>query len=315
MEVSKDREIGREVNRIHLFQTGSRLLDRFAGPLFLMPAALLVVFVLVYPVLSSLYYSFTDRNLLKTDYDFIGIANYTQVFLDDRFWKALSNSVIWTVASVSLQMLLGFGAALLLNRIHWFKGMFRTVLIIPWAFPSLVIAFTWTWLMNDQYGFINAVLLATGLIRQPILWLADPDLAMISMVVINVWFGFPFMMVSILAALQTIPKDEYEAAAIDGASAWQSFVHITFKHVRIILGLIATVRTIWVFNNFEFIFLTTGGGPGNATETLPLYAYRTGWVLSALGKSSAIATILVLLLIIVTSVYLRLLNRWERYDS
>jgi multiple sugar transport system permease protein len=279
-----------------------------------MPAALLVLFVLVYPVLSSLYYSFTDRNLLKTDYDFIGFANYAQTFQDDRFWKALSNSVIWTAASVSLQILLGFGAALLLNRIHWFKGMFRTVLIIPWAFPSLVIAFTWTWLMNDQYGFINAILLATGLIHQPILWLADPGLAMISMVLINVWFGFPFMMVSILAALQTIPKDEYEAAAIDGASAWQSFVHITFKHVRIIIGLIAVVRTIWVFNNFEFIFLTTGGGPGNATETLPLYAYRTGWVLSALGKSSAIATILVLLLIIVTSVYLRLLNRWERYD-
>lgn len=315
MEVSKGSKIGRKANRNNVFQHGSHLLDRFAGPLFLIPAALLVLFVLVYPVLSSLYYSFTDRNLLKTDYDFIGFANYAQVFQDDRFWKALTNSVIWTAASVSLQILLGFGAALLLNRINWFKGMFRTVLIIPWAFPSLVIAFTWTWLMNDQYGFINGILLQTGLIHQPILWLADPGLAMMSMVLINVWFGFPFMMVSILAALQTISKDEYEAAAIDGASAWQSFVHITLRHVRIIIGLIAVVRTIWVFNNFEFIFLTTGGGPGNATETLPLYAYRTGWVLSALGKSSAIATILVLLLIIITYFYLRLLSRWERNDS
>lgn len=289
--------------------------DRHAGTLFILPALLVAVVILAYPIGSSLYYGLTDRNLLSTDFDFVGLANFKDILVDPAFWRAFNNTIVWTAGSVFLQVLLGLVTALLLNRIRWLKGTFRTLLIIPWAFPSIVIAFSWKWLLNDLYGFFNGILLKFGFINEPILWLADPKMAMISVILINTWFGFPLMMVSILASLQTIPKDEYEAAAIDGASSWQSFVYITLKHIRIVVGLLVVLRTIWIFNNFETIFLTTGGGPGTTTETLSLFAYRTGWTLSMIGKASAITTILLVFLLIVTYLYFRILDRWERSDA
>lgn len=287
-------------------------MERRLPVIFLLPALLVVFLLLLYPVVSSLYYSVTDKSLLSDIYQFVGVNNYKSILTDSDFWTAFRNSIVWTVFSVLFQLLVGLTAALCLQHIKKLRGFFRTALIIPWAFPNIVIAFTWKWLMNDLYGYVNAVLMNLGLIDSPILFLANPKLAMPTLLLINTWFGFPFMMVSILAALQAVPKSEYEAAQIDGANAVQSFFFITLPHIRIVVGLLVVLRTIWAFNNFDLVFLITGGGPGTATETLPIYAYLTGWQLNALGKASAVATILLVFLLLVSLIYLKILNRMDK---
>lgn len=282
---------------------------------FVIPACLVVFILLGYPVVSSILYSFTDRNLLSKEYSVVGIENYVNILKNQEFWISFSNSITWTVASVTSQLLLGLLTAILLNRIKHFKGLFRTIFIIPWAFPNIVMAFTWKWLYNDMYGVINNTLINFNLIHEPILFLASPHYAMLSMVIINTWFGFPFMAISILAGLQAIPLDNYEAARIDGANGWQAFLYITIPHIKIVIGLIVILRTIWVFNNFDLIFLITGGGPGTSTETLPIFAYKTGWVMNNLGQASAISVILLVFLLIISSIYFRVLNKSERGEQ
>lgn len=287
-------------------------LEKRLPVIFLLPALLIVFLLLLYPIISSFYYSTTDKSLLRDAYQFVGASNYRAILTDRDFQTAFCNSVVWTAFSVTFQLLVGLIAALCLQHIRKLRGFYRTALIIPWAFPNIVIAFTWKWLMNDLYGYVNAVLMKLGVINSPILFLANPKLAMPALLFINTWFGFPFMMVSILAALQAVPKSEYEAAQIDGANAVQSFFFITFPHIRTVVGLLVVLRTIWAFNNFDLVFLITGGGPGTVTETLPIYAYLTGWQLNALGKASAVAAILLVFLLVVSLIYLNILNRTDR---
>ena len=135
------------------------------------------------------------------------------------------------------------------------------------------------------------------------------------MVFINIWFGAPLIMVNVLSALQTVPKDQYEAATLDGSSAWQSFIYITVPHIRRVVGLLVVLRTIWVFNSFDMIYLITGGGPAGLTQTVPIYAYNTGWGLKMLGRSSAVTVLLLIFLLLVCSLYFRLLNKWEMEDK
>lgn len=282
--------------------------------LFVLPLVLVFVLLLAYPIGSSVWYSFTNKNLIRPTYRFVGLANYLAVLRKPEVLSAFVTSVKWTVCSLSLQLLVGFTAALALDRVPRFKGFFRTVLIIPWAFPSIVIAFSWKWILNDVYGFLPNMLVRLGLAKTPPLFLADPSLVFWTVVAVNVWFGAPLFMVNVLSALQTIPREQYEAAQIDGASALQSFRHITLRHIRGVVGLLLVLRTIWVFNNFEMIYLLTGGGPSDFTTTLPILAYRMGWGLKQLGMASAVTVLLLIFLLAVSAFYFRLLDRWERED-
>jgi multiple sugar transport system permease protein len=284
------------------------------GVLFLIPLTLVVLVLLAYPVFSSLFFGLTNRSTIRPTYRIIWFVNYKNVLTDPAFWNAFMNSIKWTASSVVSQVIVGMTAALLLNRIRRCKAFFRSVLLIPWAFSNVAIAFTWSWLFNDIFGLINVGLINLGIISEPILFLADPRLAMPSAVLVNTWFGFPFVMVSVLAALQTIPAEEYEAARVDGGSAFKTFLHITLQHIKLVLGLVVVLRTIWVFNNFDLMFLLTAGGPGNSTETLPIYAYRTGWVLNSLGKASSIATILLVFLLGISVVYFKIMDRMDKGD-
>ena len=276
--------------------------------IFVLPALIVLVLLLGYPIIMSLYYSLTNKNLIKPTFEFVGFANYTGIFTDKVFWISFKNSAVFTFWIVLLQLVIGMIAALALNRISKLKGLFRTLLIIPWTFPNIVMAFTWNWLFNDLYGPINGLLLHWGVISKPILFLAKPELAVVSVILVMVWFGFPFMMVNILAGLQSISRSEYEAAEMDGAGAIQSFIHITLPHIGKVIGLLVVLRVVWVFNNFDLIYLLTGGGPGTATQTLPLYAYRTGWGLNNLGSASAIAVTLLVFLMLCTNIYFRLIR-------
>ena len=282
---------------------------------FVLPAMLIVFLLLVYPIFSSIYFSFTSKNLIRPYYKWIWLDNFKFVLTNPEFYRAFLNSIKWTILSITGQLLVGFIAALSLNKIPKFSGFYRTLLIIPWAFPAIVIAFSWKWILNDVYGFIPNLLTQLHITKENINFLADPKTAFWIVLFINIWFGTPLFMVNILAALKTIPREQYEAAIVDGASSFQVFRYITIRHIRGVIGLLVVLRTIWVFNNFDLLYLLTGGGPSDLTTTLPIYAYKTGWNLKRLGTASAVTILLLLFLMAVCFGYFKLLNKWEREDD
>ena len=283
--------------------------------LFVLPAIIIVLALFVYPIISSFYFSFTNKNLIRPTYDFVGLDNYIAVLKDKGFWNAFLNSLKWTIFSLGGQLLVGFTAALALNKVKHLKGFYKTLLIIPWAFPSIVIAFSWQWILNGVYGFLPNILVQLGLCDTPPQFLTDRVLAFVVLVFINIWFGAPMIMVNVLAALQTVPQDQYEEAEIDGAKGWQSFLYITVPHIKVVTGLLVVLRTVWIFNNFDLIYLITGGGPAGATQTVPVYAYDMGWGTKLLGKSSAVTVLLFIFLMAVCVAYFAVLAHWEKEDK
>ena len=268
----------------------------YARWVFVLPALIIVGVLLIYPIFSSLYYSLTTKHLIKQSYDFIGLQNYTSVLKDP-------------------ELFIGFTAALSINRVKHLKGVYRTALIIPWAFPSIVIALSWKWMLNGVSGFIPNILVKLGFTSTLPQFLSDANLVLPTLFFINIWFGAPMIMVNVLSALQTIPQDQYEAAQIDGASKGQQFRFITMPHIKTVIGLLVVLRTIWIFNNFDLIYLITGGGPANATTTVPIYAYNMGWGTKLLGKSSAITILLLLFLLLICAAYFTIIGKWEREDK
>jgi multiple sugar transport system permease protein len=285
------------------------------GILFILPSILIVLLLLIYPILSSVYFSFTSKHLIRADYVFVWLDNFKFVLTSSDFYTALLNSIKWTVLSIIGQLIVGFTAALALNKIPKFTGVYRTLLIIPWAFPAIVIAFSWKWILNDVYGFLPNLLVRLGLTDHNINFLAEPNYVFAAVIFVNIWFGAPLFMVNILSALKTIPTEQYEAAQMDGASSLQTFWHITIRHVRVVIGLLLVLRTIWIFNNFELLYLMTGGGPSDLTTTLPIFAFKAGWGLKQLGIASAITVILLIFLLCICLLYFKLLDKWEREDK
>ena len=284
----------------------------YARWIFVLPALLSVGLLLIYPIFSSLYYSMTTKHLIRLTYDFVGLENYKAVLSDSNFYKAFFNSLLWTAGSLLGQLAVGFTAALAINRVKAGKGVYRTLMIIPWAFPSIVIALSWKWILNGVSGFVPNMLVQLGICSELPQFLSDSSLVFFTLIFINIWFGAPMIMVNVLSALQTIPQDQYEAAQLDGATSLQSFLYITIPHIRNVIGLLVVLRTIWVFNSFDIIYLITGGGPANKTMTVPIYAYNMGWGLKQLGQSSAVTVLLLIFLLVVCSLYFRLLNKWEK---
>lgn len=283
--------------------------------LLVLPALIVVGMLLVYPIFSSLYYSLTTKHLIKPAYDFVGLSNYQSVLTDPDFFKAFATSIIWTVVSLLGQIIVGFSAALALNRVKHLKGVYRILMIIPWAFPSIVIALSWKWILNGVSGFLPNLLYELGLASELPQFLSDSSLVFGTLIFINIWFGAPMIMVNVLSALQMIPQDQYEAAQIDGASKLQQFGYITVPHIKVVVGLLVVLRTIWVFNNFDIIYLITGGGPANATTTVPIYAYNMGWGTKLLGRSSAVTVLLLAFLLTVCFIYFKIIGRWEKEDK
>lgn len=283
--------------------------------LFVLPAIIVVCALFLYPICSSIFYSFTNKNLIRPTYSFVGFDNYVTILTDEVFWSSFFNSLKWTVFSLVGQLLVGFTAALALNRVKHLKGVYKTLLIIPWAFPSIVIAFSWKWILNGVYGILPNLLVQLGICDEIPQFLTEKTLAFVVLVLINIWFGAPMIMVNVLSALQTVPQDQYEAAEIDGAKKWQSFLYITVPHIKIVMGLLVVLRTVWIFNNFDIIYLITGGGPAGSTETVPVYAYNMGWGTKLLGQSSAVTVLLFIFMMVICIGYFAVIGRWEKEDK
>ncbi len=282
--------------------------------LLLAPAVLVTLIVVFLPMIEAVVTSLYDLVLWKPNASkFVWFGNYIKLFNDRVFWIALGHTALWIGLTVPLQMGLGLITALLLNREFPWRGLARALVIIPWALPSVVIALMWRWIYDPTTGVLNDLLLAISLIQTAVPWLADPDTALYAIIFTLTWQGFPFFAVMILAALQGIPKSQYEAAAIDGASPWRQFRHITLPGIAPVLATAGLLRVIWVANSMDVIFVMTGGGPGYATHTLPLYAFIRARQNLDFGYGTAIAVTFTLLLGSLVAVYIaRTMREVER---
>ncbi|TYC51311.1 sugar ABC transporter permease [Rhodobacterales bacterium] len=276
----------------------------------LSPAVLVTLAIVFFPMAQAAWMSLHDYILFKPkEFPFVGLKNFFTAFQDEVFWISLRHTVLWIALTVPAQMLLGLVTALLLNQRFPWRALARALIIIPWALPSVVIALMWVWIYDANYGILNEFLLRMGLLKASIPWLADPDTALYAIILTLTWQGFPFFAVMILAGLQSIPKSYYEAASLDGASAWQQFWYITLPGISGVLITAVLLRTIWVANSIDVIFVMTGGGPGYATYTLPLYAFIKARTNLDFGYGSALAVLFTLMLLGLVIVYLRRTGR------
>lgn len=278
--------------------------------LFLLPAFASMGLVVLYPLLKGIYFSFTDIDqynmgsvFAPSSYEWVGLENYIEVLFDEDtdLFKVLTQTMIWTVVNVFCHFSLGLIFALLLN--HAFKGrsVYRLLLMVPWAVPAYVAAFSWRWMYNSEYGLFNHVLRFLGL--DTVNWLSDPFWAMFAAISTNVWIGYPFMMVSLLAGLKNIPSNLYEAAMIDGANKVQQFFQITLPMLKPVAFSVTLLGFVWTFNMFPIIYLVTGGGPSGKTEILATYAYREAFENWNLAGASTYGVLILSILIVLSGFY------------
>lgn len=286
----------------------ARRRQRFdALPYVLLSPAVLATLALVFlPMLQALVTSLQHNILWKPrELRFVGLDNYVAVAQDSVAWSSLGRTLLWIGITVPFQLLLGLAAALLLNQRFWWRGLARSLILIPWALPSVVIALMWSWMYQPQVGLFNDLLLRVGLVGEAVPWLAQPGTALYAIILALVWQGFPFFAIMILAGLQAIPAALYEAAAIDGATPWQLFWEVTLPGLKGVLVTAVMLRLIWVANSIDVILVMTGGGPGYATHTLPLYAFKRTYGSMDFGYGSALAVTFSLLLLGLIALYLR----------
>ncbi len=262
--------------------------------LFLLPLFVLVVSLIIYPFYRAIWLSLTDK-LVGYPERFVGLKNYLYLLHDDTFREVVRNSLIFTVGSVSLKILTGLGMALVLNGILRWRNLFRGLFLLPWITSTVIIALTWRW-MFDSFpgrGFFNSILIDAGLLSRPIALMASPEGAMLAVVIANWWRGFPFFGVSYLAAMQAIPLDLYEAAAVDGAGAWRRFWHVTLPGLKHVVIITVLLSFIWTINDFNIIYVMTRGGPGTSTQVFATYSYEVAFNQLRWGRGVTISIFLV----------------------
>ena len=276
----------------------------FTPWLFLAPALVATVVLVLGPVLETFWLSLHNVVLFRPRVrPFVGLANYLAVLNDEVFWGSLGRSIVWVGAAVGFQFSLGLTAALLLNRQFWWRPVARALVIVPWALPSVVIGLVWTWMLDFNLGIINQLGMQFGLLDHSIPWLAQPRTAMAAVILAITWQGFPFFCVTLLAGLQSIPREHYEAASIDGAGPVRSFWYVTLPGLMPVMATALLLRMIWVANSLDLLLVMTSGGPGTSTQTLPLYAFLKAWSGADYGYGSSLAVVLTLLLLSVVIVY------------
>jgi multiple sugar transport system permease protein len=278
--------------------------------LFLAPALVVTAAVVVFPVIQTIALSFTNYVIYDPDsLRFTGLGNFRAMLNDEVFWISLWHSAIWIIGVVALQFLLGLGTALLLNESFWWRGLARALIVIPWALPSVIIGLMWTWMYDFNVGVINDILIRIGVLSAPLAWLARPDTALGAIMLALVWQGFPFFAVTILSGLQTVPSELYEAAEVDGATRWQRLSNVTLPSIADVIATAVLLRTIWVANSLDVILVTTGGGPGYATHTLPLYAFLRAYSGMEFGYGATLALVLTVLLFALVWLYVKRASR------
>ena len=278
----------------------------------LLPAGIAVFGVIIYPIIRTLIISFFDVNsALATDTPFVGFANYAGVLTSPGFWASMGRTLYFTIVSTSLELIFGLIIAGLLNAKLRMRWLFRAIVIIPWAIPTIVNAAMWKGIFNAQYGSLNALLTQLGIIHDYQAWLGDPTLALNMVILADVWKTTPLVAFFLLAGLASIPSELYEAAKIDRARWPRIFRSIVLPMLIPSISIVLVLRTVEAFKVFDIVYAMTRGGPVNGTQTVAYYAYTTAFSDQNFGVGSALSYIIVLVILALTAIYLRLLRRSE----
>ena len=288
---------------------GARINRRTAVPYILLaPIVLFVLLLMIWPMLNVFAMSAQNYQLLKpNERAFIGLANYEAVFgRDELFFKALANSAVWVLVSVAIQTVLGFWLATLLNRRFKGRGLYRALVLSPWAVAGVMVGIIWSLIYGETYGVLNDLLRRFGLIERNISWFSSGNAAMAAAVIANVWRGIPFFCLNYLSALSSIDEDIYESATIDGANGFVTLFKITLPMIKDTIVLTTLLRSIWTFNAVDLIYSLTYGGPNNATLTMPLYVMKTFKTRLDYGYASALASIATAMMMVFAVTYIRL---------
>lgn len=284
--------------------------EQKTGWLMVAPALLLLLLIYGYPILRSFWLSLFTKNLgTQLEPVFSGLDNYDRMIGDGRFWQSLWNTTIFTSASVVLELVLGMAIALILHQTFIGRSLVRTVALLPWALPTALIGLAWAWIFNDQFGVWNDILMRLSIIQTGVNWLGDPITAMIAVIAGDVWKTTPFISILLLAGLQSIPRELYEAHIMDGAKPWQSFTKITLPLLMPQILIVFLFRFAGAFGVFDLIQVMTGGGPGGATEVVSLYIYSTVMRYLDFGYGAALVVVTFLLLISVVLIGTFLLSK------
>jgi len=278
----------------------------WTGILLVLPALLLLGLLTLYPVAYGIWISFFSKHSFFPEQQFVGLANYLAVFADDEFWRALRLGLVYSLSTIALQLALGVAAALLLHEAFPGRGLVRAIVIFPYVIPTVVAVVIWKWLLNSQFGLVNYLLGVS------ISWMGR-DWIMVSLILVSVWQFFPFVVLAVLARLQTIPPELYEAAKVDGANAFDRFVHVTLPQLASVLFVVVLLRSIWMFTKFDTPWLMIlGGGAETYIRTLPIYTYQRTFAWYEAGRGSTMAVLMFLMLVAAAALYFRLWRREER---
>ncbi len=280
---------------------------------FIAPAAVVVLLVVLVPLARAAWMSVFDISLVRPgDEPFVGLGNYIDQLTSPDFWAATGRALFFTIVSTALELALGLGLALLMDQPLRLRWLLRSLVILPWALPTVVNALMWRWIDNAEYGALNALLTQLGLISQYRVWLSDPDIAMWMVILADVWKMTPLVAILLLAALQSVDRELIEAAQVDGASSLQAFARILVPLITPVILVVLVLRTMEAFKVFDIIWIMTGGGPANSTQTIAIYAYQTAYQGFDFGRGAALGYLIALIIMALAAVYLRLLGRTGR---
>jgi len=271
---------------------------------YLFPAVILVFIFVIIPILIGVKTSFYNYKLNDINKYFNGLANYKEILKEPILYKSLWNSFKWVVGSLFFQVILGLALALCLNKSFKGRGIYQAIVLAPWAVSGFLIGLIWKWLFNGQYGLINDLLIKMKIMTNPISFISQENTALLSTIIANIWYGIPFFAIMILAALQSVPQDMYEAAEIDGATTIKKFFSITLPYIKPTLIVTIMLRVIWIFNFADIIYTMTNGGPANSSETLATYVIFKAYTALDFGQASAIGVIFMIILFLYVGIYL-----------
>jgi multiple sugar transport system permease protein len=277
--------------------------SRATGLAFLAPVLLFLAAVIVLPLGHAFWTSL--HRVRGLNVTFAGFAHYARVLSDEAFWHSLQVSLVFTGTSVVLHLLLGLALALLLNELRFARTALRIAFLTPWMVAPAVGATNWLWLLEPQFGGVNFLLRAAGLVSAPVAWLGEPGTALGAVIAVDVWRGVPFVMLLLLAGLQTIPAEQYEAASIDGANARERFRFVTWPNLRYLVVVASTLDVINTIRHYDIIGVMTAGGPAGGTEVLPVLLYNTAFRANRFGEAAAIGVLLLVIVLVFATLYVK----------
>lgn len=275
------------------------------------PVVIFILVLYVYPIGLTIKYSFQEISLIKDSNTYVGLSNYKKLILDPNFHHTIKITFKYTVVAVSLKIIFGFLMAILLNRDIYFKKGLRFLMLLPWALPQVAVSIIWKWILNGNYGYLNYGLQKMGIIQENIAWLSNPTTAFYLTAVVDAWLGIPTIALMFLSGLSSIPESLYDAAEVDGANKFYSFIHVTLPGVKKVFLIVLTLVSIWTFNSFNVINILTKGGPMRATETLIYRIYKEAFSKFDLGMSSAMSMIACILLAFISLIYWKQINKGD----